>query len=137
MTLGGLKKPAARSLRKRSGKKKSGQPGHLGHALKVVECPQHIQIHRVERCVHCHAWLEGVVASGYEKRQVFDLPLVSTASSRNQAMSAVWGDEQGQVSGGGDRTGGSSAAPLGGSWQINSCSNRILRIYAQKLRRVA
>jgi len=81
----GLKKPAPRSLRKPSGKKSGGQSGHKGHTLKMVEHPQHTQVHRVRQCRQCQASLEEMAANEHEKRQVFDLPLVTVEVTEHQA----------------------------------------------------
>ena len=81
----GYEKPAPKSRRKRSGKKSGGQPGHVGHTLKMVEKPDKTVIHPVESCAHCQKSLRAVKAAGVEKRQVLDLPEVRLLATEHQA----------------------------------------------------
>lgn len=73
----GYAKPAPKSLRKKTGRKPGGQPGHEGRTLQQVEKPDHTVVHRLERCP-CGKC--GGVSLREERladeayRQVFDLP---------------------------------------------------------------
>jgi len=81
----GLKKPRTRSLRKSSGRKSGGQPGHEGHTLEMSANPDEIQIHGVSRCQYCDQDLETVDVQELERRQVFDLPPVQVVVIEHQA----------------------------------------------------
>jgi transposase len=72
----GLKRRAKRGEVGTSGKKSGGQEGHAGCHLESVVDPKYVKVHPVSQCSHCQASLEGVEVDGYEKRQVFDLPVV-------------------------------------------------------------
>ncbi|MCA9933188.1 MAG: hypothetical protein H6662_17355 [Ardenticatenaceae bacterium] len=72
-----MKKPKTRSLRQQSGKSKGGQKGHEGQILKMVSNPHHQEVQSVTSCPHCAHDLSAVPVINYEKRQLFDPPLVA------------------------------------------------------------
>jgi transposase len=71
-----IAKPKPKSLRGKSGKKPGGQKGHPGTTLSLAENPEHVVLHRPEMCEGCGGLLseETSELSGYERRQVVDLP---------------------------------------------------------------
>jgi transposase len=80
----GLKKKP-QTLRRSSGKKSGGQPGHKGHSLKAVKNPDQVEVYRVRECKGCHALLAEVSVAGYEKRQVFEVPTLLIQVTEHQA----------------------------------------------------
>jgi transposase len=69
-----LAKPAPKSLRKRSGRKPGGQPGHRGNTLRMVASPDRVEVHAPVQCERCAWSLAQVAAHHQERRQVFDVP---------------------------------------------------------------
>src|SRR2546429_4157646 len=63
-----------KSLRKKSGKKAGGQPGHPGRSLLWSQTPDEVMIHPLVSCQHCQCDLQTVPAMSYERRQVVDVP---------------------------------------------------------------
>jgi transposase len=80
------KPPAPKSLRRRSGRKPGGQPGHEGRHLQRVERPDSVVGHVPARCGCCGGDLEDGEPVGEEARQVFDLPPVRLAVTEHCAQ---------------------------------------------------
>lgn len=69
----GLRK--TQSLRKPSGKKPGGQPGHKGHTLETTSSPDHVIEHRPEVCSGCGTTFgDAATVEKTERRQIYDLP---------------------------------------------------------------
>ncbi|OPH56853.1 hypothetical protein BC351_25885, partial [Paenibacillus ferrarius] len=60
---------------RKSGGKKGGPVGHKGHTLSCIDDPTTTIIHPVLVCENCAVSLEDVACLGYERRQVFDIPV--------------------------------------------------------------
>ena len=82
----GYEKPAPKSLRRPSGRKPGGQPGHPGRHLRPVERPDQVIRHRPQRCGACGGDLGGAEVVGEEARQVFDLPSVTLGVTEHRAQ---------------------------------------------------
>ena len=67
------KTPRTKSLRKKSGLKVGGRPGHRGATLKQVARPDHVITHAPEACPGCGAPLQEAKVLSAQRRQVFDL----------------------------------------------------------------
>ncbi len=82
---GPAKRPRPRSLRKRSGKKSGGQPGHPGVTRCLVDDPDTVVAHMPVVCAGCGAALETAPEIGRERRQVIDLPAPRPVVTEHQA----------------------------------------------------
>src|ERR1019366_981572 len=72
----GLAKPSPKSLRKPSGRKPGGQQGRQGRTLRQVADPDEIVRHEPSCCNGCGDTLPAAPATGFTRRQVFDLPQI-------------------------------------------------------------
>lgn len=81
----GFKKKIIKSLRKATGRNPGGQPGHKGEALKMIDNPQRMIGHKIERCKGCQRSLEDIEPIQIKKRQVFDIPPVVIEVVEHQA----------------------------------------------------
>src|SRR5919107_1908459 len=79
-------KPVPKSLRRRSGRKPGGQPGHPGSTLALVDDPNERKRHEPGSCSDCGTSLAGAPEVGMERRQVFDLPPMTVRVVEHQLV---------------------------------------------------
>ncbi len=82
----GLGKPAPKSLRRRSGRKPGGQPGHPGSGLEQVSVPDEVLRHEPVACRGCGLGLGGAQEVGARRRQVFDIPPITVRVVEHQLI---------------------------------------------------
>ena len=82
----GLRKPPPRSERKKTGRRSGGQAGHEGTTLEMVAEPDEIVDHWPRHCAGCGEVLEAKHASGYEARQIHDLPPIKIEVTEHRGM---------------------------------------------------
>ncbi|WP_084195935.1 DUF6444 domain-containing protein [Streptosporangium amethystogenes] len=68
-----------------SSRRRGGRPGSAGGGLATVERPDAVADHLPERCGGCGAGLDLTGSTGFERRQVWDIPLVSVAVTEHRA----------------------------------------------------
>jgi transposase len=82
----GLAKPAPKSLRRASGRKPGGQPGHEGTTLRQRADPDVIVRHEPAGCGRCGSRLRGAEQVSLTRRQVFDIPPVTVHVTEHQII---------------------------------------------------
>jgi len=80
----GPEQPKPKSLRKKSGRKPGGQPGHPGRTLAFSDTPRHIRIHPLLEC-ECGEDLSHEPALDFQRRQTFDLPPLELECTEHRA----------------------------------------------------
>jgi transposase len=73
-----------KSLRKASGKRPGGQPGHRGHQVRLVTTPDVVVVHRPARCGGCHQALPDDAPHWIERRQMHELPPIRLQVTEHQ-----------------------------------------------------
>jgi transposase len=82
----GLAKPAPKSLRRRSGRKPGGQPGHEGRTLRQVDKPDVVVRHEPNVCAGCGDDLSDAAQVGLARRQVFEIPPMRATVTEHQLV---------------------------------------------------
>lgn len=77
------------SLKKRSGKKVGGQPGHKGGSLKMVSTPDFTEVHHPSYCTSCGNDLSNVEPELLGKRQIVDIPEIIRTVTEHQIYKKV------------------------------------------------
>jgi transposase len=78
-------KRVPKSLRRVSGRRPGGQPGHPGHSLTLVDRPDEVVVHRPAACAGCGHGLASAPVLRTERRQVIDLPVMRVQVVEHQA----------------------------------------------------
>ncbi|PKW16177.1 IS66 family transposase [Saccharopolyspora spinosa] len=79
-------KPTPKSLRRKSGRKPGGRPGHPGSTLALVDNPNKRLRHEPGPCGGCGADLADAPEVGVQRRQVFDLPPMAVQVTEHQLI---------------------------------------------------
>ena len=82
-------KRVPKSLREKTGRKPGAQPGHPGTTLCLAEQPDEIIVHNPAACAQCGTSLAEATFIRSERRQVYDLPLLSLRVTEHQSFCAT------------------------------------------------
>jgi len=76
-----------KSLRKKSGRSRGGQPGHKGHSLEMTESPDELIEHVPDYCQVCGEGLDRFPGLLSERRQVVDIPPIEPIYTEHRVYS--------------------------------------------------